>query len=220
MSLSHEWKLSLFPRERIKRWTGKQAYLFGKEGVGMGCIVVNNKREHISRRCGPLEMCRKNSLYSSLVLLEEVPSHFWVNCLSWRLAFRVGYRSWVWICLGGRKVSIRISQEICISISLVCVLALSLSNAHFDLFILRIPGSMCYVSVWAWQLTLYSPFFLPTLPRNGLKWSLWGSVGRMGTKPVLWECREVFFTVLRQVNSSSREHLSLGTRGREGCNES
>lgn len=39
-------------------------------------------REHISRGCGPLEMCRKNSLYSSLVLLEEVPSHFWVNCLS------------------------------------------------------------------------------------------------------------------------------------------
>ena len=34
----------------------------------MGCIVNNNKREHISRGCGPLEMCRKNSLYSSLIL--------------------------------------------------------------------------------------------------------------------------------------------------------
>lgn len=181
MSLSHEWKLSLFPRERIKRWTGKQVYLFGKEGVGMGCIVNNNKREHISRGCGPLEMCRKNSLYSSLVLLEEVPSHFWVNCLSWRLAFRVGYRIWVWICLGGRKVSIRISQEIGISISLGCVLALSLSNARFDLFILRIPGSMCYVSVWAWQLTLYSPSFSLPCPEMVLN-GAFGFSGQNGDK--------------------------------------
>ena len=53
----------------------------------MGCIVNNNKREHISRGCGPLEMCRKNSLYSSLILLEEALSYFWINCLSQWFAF-------------------------------------------------------------------------------------------------------------------------------------
>ena len=86
-----------------------------------------------------------------------------------------------------------------------------LSNTHFDLFILRIPGSMWIcVSLAAYPVF---PIFLPTLPRNGLKCSLWGAVARMGTKPVLWESREVFFTVLRQMNCSSREHLSLDTRG-------
>lgn len=62
--------------------------------------------------------------------------------------------------------------------------ALSLSNTYFDLIILRTLGSLCCVLCEPGRY-LYILTFLTTLPRNSLKWSLWDSVDRMGTKSLL-----------------------------------
>ena len=137
MTLNHEWKLLLFPWERIKRWTGKQVLRFREEGVGWGYIVNSGNTEDISLECRTLEMLQENFHYNVLCSIRRSFYSFTSGsvafagslCSKWVMGFCFGF-AWV-----REEVQWGIPQGICDSS--VCYCIDPLPHICFGLIILR-----------------------------------------------------------------------------------
>lgn len=209
MTLNHEWKLLLFPWERNKRWTGKQVLRFKEEGVGWGYIVNSGNTEDISLECRTLECYRKTFIIMFFVLLGEASIHSPLGQLPLLVAYVLS-GSWDFVLdlLGWEKKFNEESPKVFVTHQFVTVLTLCHTYALAWLASgLGVQGN----DLWVWELTL--PPFLPPLSRNGLTGTLWDLLAS-GIKPLLWESRKVFSTLLQREAFGHWKGLNWRGKGR------